>query len=103
MASASAGGLKASLCMLPCCDIFDAWLMTCLCAQRTCAWLPYSPDTELGRGLLTGADVLCSIMLNILGEAESEEGMQRAHDVMARAYRARPLPVHCVMSPLNLG
>lgn len=28
-----------------------------------------------------------SIMLNILGEADGEEGIQRAHEVMARAYQ----------------
>ena len=31
-----------------------------------------------------------SIMLNILGEADGEEGMARAHEVMARAYAVRP-------------
>jgi hypothetical protein len=30
-----------------------------------------------------------SIMLNILGEADGEEGMARAHEVMARAYAVR--------------
>lgn len=29
----------------------------------------------------------CSIMLNILGEADGEEGVQRAHETMARAYQ----------------
>lgn len=28
-----------------------------------------------------------SIMLNILGEAEGDEGVQRAHAIMARAYQ----------------
>lgn len=30
-----------------------------------------------------------SIMLNILGEADGEEGMAHAHEVMARAYAVR--------------
>ena len=33
--------------------------------------------------------MLCSIMLNILGEADGDEGLQRAHEVMARAYAVR--------------
>lgn len=33
-------------------------------------------------------------MLNILGEAEGEEGMQRAHEVMARAYQVPGASVH---------
>ena len=33
--------------------------------------------------------VVRSIMLNILGEAEGEEGLRRAHAVMARAYQVR--------------
>ena len=32
------------------------------------------------------ASLLCSIMLNILGEADGDEGLQKAHEVMARAY-----------------
>lgn len=31
----------------------------------------------------------CSIMLNILGEADGDEGLQKAHEVMARAYSVR--------------
>ncbi len=31
-------------------------------------------------------------MLNILGEADGEEGMARAHEVMARAYAVRAPP-----------
>ncbi len=36
-----------------------------------------------------------SIMLNILGEADGEEGMARAHEVMARAYAVRQAYVFC--------
>ena len=37
-----------------------------------------------------------SIMLNILGEADGEEGMARAHEVMARAYAVRH--AHVILS-----
>lgn len=32
------------------------------------------------------ASLLRSILLNILGEADGDEGLQKAHEVMARAY-----------------
>ncbi|GFH05534.1 ATP-grasp domain-containing protein [Haematococcus lacustris] len=36
----------------------------------------------------------CSIMLNLLGEEDGEEGVRRAHDVMARAYLTPGTNVH---------
>ena len=37
-------------------------------------------------GQLQRCVALCSIMLNILGEADGEEGVQKAHELMSRAY-----------------
>ena len=42
----------------------------------------------------------CSIMLNILGEADGEEGLQRAHEVMARAYAVNPSLTPLYITPL---
>ncbi|GBF89664.1 phosphoribosylaminoimidazole, chloroplastic-like [Raphidocelis subcapitata] len=41
----------------------------------------------------------CSIMLNILGEAEGDEGVRRAHALMARAYSTRGAKVHWYGKP----
>lgn len=45
----------------------------------------------LGDTSLTSAS---AIMLNLLGEAEGEEGVKRAHDVMAQAYKIPGAKVH---------
>ncbi|KAK9819561.1 hypothetical protein WJX81_003984 [Elliptochloris bilobata] len=47
-------------------------------------WPLGSPELAVG----------CSIMLNILGEADGEEGMVRAHEVMAHAYAVPGASVH---------
>lgn len=36
----------------------------------------------------------CAIMLNLLGEAEGDEGVKRAHEVMAKAYTLKGTNVH---------
>ena len=36
----------------------------------------------------------CAIMLNLLGEAEGDEGVKKAHDLMAEAYRTPGCKVH---------
>lgn len=36
----------------------------------------------------------CAIMLNLLGEAEGDEGVRRAHEVMAKAYTLKGTNVH---------
>lgn len=36
----------------------------------------------------------CAIMLNLLGEADGDEGVKIAHDVMARAYATPGCKVH---------
>jgi phosphoribosylaminoimidazole carboxylase len=41
----------------------------------------------------------CSIMLNILGEADGDEGVRIAHDTMARAYATRGAKVHWYGKP----
>jgi phosphoribosylaminoimidazole carboxylase len=41
----------------------------------------------------------CSIMLNILGEADGDEGVARAHALMARAYSTRGAKVHWYGKP----
>lgn len=41
----------------------------------------------------------CSIMLNILGEADGDEGVAKAHALMARAYRTRGAKVHWYGKP----
>ena len=44
---------------------------------------------------------LCSIMLNILGEAGGEEGVQKAHEVMSRAYAVSSSHVLPLPAPLT--
>ncbi len=46
----------------------------------------------------------CSIMLNILGEADGEEGERRAHELMSKAYLVKGAKVHWYGKPgMRLG
>ncbi|CAL8469156.1 g8697 [Coccomyxa elongata] len=64
---------------------------------EACATSQYEQHLRAVMGWPLGATDLAvpaCIMLNILGEADGEEGVQRAHEVMARAYQVPGASVH---------